>query len=66
MTYMLGRACAAQVATLAGGAKLTIPPDDVCRHTAEQFLAQENDEHYVMVGEAALRLIGHEAGDYRS
>jgi ribulose-5-phosphate 4-epimerase/fuculose-1-phosphate aldolase len=66
MTYMLERACAAQVAALSGGARLVIPPEDVCRHTAEQFRKQENDEHYAMVWGAALRLIEHEAPDYRS
>ena len=66
MTYMLERACAAQVAALAGGAKLLRPPEDVCRHTAEQFRRQENDEHYAMVWDAALRLIEHDRTDWRS
>ena len=66
MTYMLERACAAQVAALAGGAKLLRPPEEVCRHTAEQFRRQENDEHYAMVWDAALRLIEHDRTDWRS
>ncbi len=66
MTYMLERACAAQVAALAGGQTLLTPPEEVCRHTAEQFRRQENDDHYVMVWDAALRLIAHDRTDWRS
>jgi ribulose-5-phosphate 4-epimerase/fuculose-1-phosphate aldolase len=66
MTYMLERACAAQVAALAGGHELLTPPEEVCRHTAEQFRGQENDEHYAMVWDAALRLIENDRPDYRS
>ncbi len=65
MTYMLERACQAQVAALSGGADLIFPPEDVCRHTAEQFRAQENDEHYAMVWDAALQLIDNDTPDYR-
>ena len=46
MIYMLERACAAQVAAMSGGRELVLPPEEVCRHTAEQFRLQENDEHY--------------------
>ncbi len=66
MIYMLERACAAQVAALAGGAELVYPPEDVCHYTAEQFRAQENDEHYAMVWDAALQLIENDRPDYRS
>ena len=66
MIYMLERACAAQVAALAGGQTLLTPPEEVRRHTAEQFRRQENDEHYAMVWEAALRLIAHDPIDWRS
>ncbi len=66
MIYMLERACAAQVAALAGGQILLTPPEEVCRHTAEQFRRQENDDHYAMVWEAALRLIAHDPIDWRS
>jgi len=65
MTYMLERACQAQVAALSGGAELITPPDDVCRHTAEQFRKQENDDHYGMIWNAALQLIENDAPDYR-
>lgn len=66
MTYMLERACAAQVAAQSGGGELIYPPEDVCRHTAEQFRAQEHDEHYAMVWDAALRLIENDRPDYRT
>ncbi|MGH7153970.1 MAG: class II aldolase/adducin family protein [Acetobacteraceae bacterium] len=66
MTYMLERACQAQVAALAGGAELVFPPEEVCRHTAEQFRVQENDEHYAMVWSAALDLIENDTPDYRN
>lgn len=66
MIYMLERACAAQVAALVGGQTLLTPPEEVRRHTAEQFRRQENDEHYAMVWEAALRLIAHDPIDWRS
>jgi ribulose-5-phosphate 4-epimerase/fuculose-1-phosphate aldolase len=66
MTYMLERACQAQVAALSGGAKLLIPPEEVCRHTAEQFRRQENEEHYALVWRAALELIENDRPDYRS
>jgi ribulose-5-phosphate 4-epimerase/fuculose-1-phosphate aldolase len=66
MTYMLERACAAQVAALAGGQTLVYPPEEVCRHTAEQFRMMENDEHYSWMWETALRLIENDRPDYRS
>lgn len=66
MTYMLERACAAQVAALAGGLALVYPPEEVCRHTAEQFRVQENDDHYTWMWDSALRLIENDRPDYRS
>ncbi|HJS84861.1 MAG TPA: class II aldolase/adducin family protein [Acetobacteraceae bacterium] len=66
MIYMLERACQAQVAALSGGAELLIPPEEVCRHTAEQFRRQENDEHYALVWSAALELIEGGRPDFRS
>ena len=35
MTYMLERACAAQIAAQSGGQKLVYPPEEVCRHTSD-------------------------------
>ncbi len=66
MTYMLERACQAQVAALSGGAELLTPPEEVCRHTAAQFRRQENEEHYALVWSAALELIEGGRPDYRS
>ena len=65
MIYMLERACAAQVAALSGGREIILPPPEVCAHTAEQFRKGENDEHYAMVWDAALRLIEDGNSDYR-
>lgn len=66
MIYMLERACAAQVDALSGGREIIVPPHEVCEHTAEQFRKQENDTHYSMVWDAALRLIEDGRPDYRS
>ncbi|MCW8307821.1 class II aldolase/adducin family protein [Acidiphilium sp. PA] len=65
--YFLERACQAQVAALSGGAKLVIPPREVCEHTAAQF-ARDTDNrmaHYEMAWQSALRLIEAD-GDYRT
>ncbi|WP_428483374.1 class II aldolase/adducin family protein [Rhodopila sp.] len=64
--YMLERACAAQVDALSGGRELILPPEAVRVHTAEQFAKHENDTHYSMVWDAALRLIEDGKPDYRS
>jgi ribulose-5-phosphate 4-epimerase/fuculose-1-phosphate aldolase len=66
MTYMLERACAAQVAALAGGQELVYPPEEVCQHTAVQFSSMENDEHYSWMWPTALRLIEKDRPEYRS
>jgi ribulose-5-phosphate 4-epimerase/fuculose-1-phosphate aldolase len=66
MIYMLERACQAQVAALAGGTELVFPPEEVCRHTSEQFHAQENDDHYAMMWGAALQLIERDTPDCHS
>ncbi len=65
MIYMLERACAAQIDALSGGREVILPPEIVCQHTAEQFRKGENDEHYAMVWDAALRLIEDGKPDYR-
>ncbi|MDR3534924.1 MAG: class II aldolase/adducin family protein [Acetobacteraceae bacterium] len=64
--YMLERACAAQVAALSGGQEIVLPPEAVRVHTSEQFRKGENDEHYAMVWDAALRLVEDGKPDYRS
>lgn len=66
MIYMLERACSAQVAALSGGREIILPPHEVCAHTAEQFRKQENDQHYAMVWNAALRLVEGGRPDYRA
>ncbi len=66
MTYMLERACAAQIAAQTGGVALVYPPEEVCRHTSDQFHGMENDEHYTWMWESALRMIENDRPDYRS
>ncbi|EGO95814.1 class II aldolase/adducin family protein [Acidiphilium sp. PM] len=65
--YFLERACQAQIAAMSGGAKLVIPPREVCEHTAAQFNMDEANRmaHYEMAWTSALRLIEGD-GDYRS
>jgi len=65
--YMLERACAAQVAALSCGRELTIPAEEVCQHTSDQFKSFEQDDaHYAMLWDAALRLIEDTGTDYRT
>jgi ribulose-5-phosphate 4-epimerase/fuculose-1-phosphate aldolase len=64
--YFLERACQAQVAALAGGSELILPPEEVRRHTAAQFNQQASLEHYDMLWESALRLIDKDEPDYRA
>ena len=64
--YMLERACAAQVDALSGGREVILPPPEVCAHTSEQFRKSENDDHYAMVWQAALRLIEDGKPNYRT
>ena len=59
------------LAALSGGRELVLAPHAVGVHTAEQFRAQENDEHYAVVWDAVLRdavlrLIELGRPDYRS
>ncbi len=64
--YYLERACQAQVAALAGGTELVLPPEAVRLHTAEQFHREGSLEHYEMMWESCLRLVEHDRPDYRS
>jgi len=65
MTYMLERACAAQVAALSCGREMVQPPAEVCARTAEQFRHQEDDTHYTWMWESALRMIEVGRPDFR-
>ncbi len=65
MTYMLERACAAQVAALSCGREMVLPPAEVCARTAEQFRRQEDDSHYTWMWQSALRMIEGGRPDYR-
>ncbi len=64
--YYLERACQAQVAALAGGAELVLPPEEVRQRTAGQMNREGSLEHYELAWSAALRLIEHDRPDYRS
>jgi len=66
MIYYLERACRAQVAALAGGAELILPPEEVRLKTAAQFNRNPGTEHYDMAWQTALRLIENDTPDYRS
>lgn len=66
MIYMLERACAAQISAQAGGGELILPPEEVCRHTSDQFHGMENDDHYSWMWQSALRLIENDRPDYRA
>ncbi|MCO6417059.1 class II aldolase/adducin family protein [Siccirubricoccus sp. KC 17139] len=64
--YYLERACSAQVAALAGGGELVFPPEEVRRHTAEQFHTPSASSGKEFAWGAALRLIENDKPDYRS
>ena len=64
--YYLERACQAQVAALAGGAELIVPPEAVRQHTAAQFNREGSVEHYELMWDASLRLVDDGKPDYRS
>jgi ribulose-5-phosphate 4-epimerase/fuculose-1-phosphate aldolase len=65
--YYLERACQAQVAAMAGGAELILPPESVRLHTAEQFNrpGEESLAHYDWSWGSALRLVENDRPDYR-
>ena len=63
--YFLERACQAQVAALAGGAKVITPPNDICE-TSEKQANRSFAPHEDLAWEACLRLIENDAVDYRS
>jgi ribulose-5-phosphate 4-epimerase/fuculose-1-phosphate aldolase len=66
--YYLERACQAQIAALAGGAKLIYPPEEVCRKTAAQYEMTEphRTAHLNMVWATAQRQIAAAGTDWRS
>ncbi len=64
--YFLERACQAQVAALAGGCELVLPPEEVRRYTAEQFNQVGSLQHAELLWASCLRLIEDGRPDYRS
>ena len=65
-TYMLERACAAQIAAQAGGAKLRYPAQEVIDRTAAYFNKPKEPSAYDMFWDASLRLIENDKPDYRT
>ena len=63
--YFLERACQAQVAALAGGGELVLPPEAVRVHTAAQFNQEGALDHAAMLWQSVLRLVDGEGADYR-
>jgi ribulose-5-phosphate 4-epimerase/fuculose-1-phosphate aldolase len=63
--YFLERACQAQIAALAGGATLRLPPAAVCELTASQFDRDDAEGIAELAWQAALRLIDNTGSDYR-
>jgi ribulose-5-phosphate 4-epimerase/fuculose-1-phosphate aldolase len=58
LIYFLERACQAQVAALAGGAKLVFPPESVREKTARQTGPHDpHRKHILMAWDASLRLL---------
>ena len=64
--YYLERACQAQVAALAGGAELLLPPEEVRQRTAAQFSRPTALEQAQFAWESSLPLIENDRPDYRS
>ncbi|OWY30269.1 class II aldolase/adducin family protein [Herbaspirillum robiniae] len=63
--YFLERACQAQVAALAGGQELNLPPEAVRLRTAGQFGNDNASGIIDLAWQAALRLIETEGATYR-
>ncbi|GBR07296.1 class II aldolase/adducin family protein [Acetobacter oeni] len=64
--YMLERACQIQVQALSGGCELSIPSEDVCRRTTQQFM-RDDSEHIISIAwDAALSLIEDQKASYTS
>jgi ribulose-5-phosphate 4-epimerase/fuculose-1-phosphate aldolase len=68
LIYYLERACQAQVAALAGGADLVLPPEEVRRKTAAQFNGdpEKSLAHSEWAWASALQLIENSKPDWRA
>ncbi|WP_160121269.1 class II aldolase/adducin family protein [Rhodovarius lipocyclicus] len=64
--YYLERACQAQVAALAGGAELILPPEEVRLKTAAQFNGPRTLESSQFAWDSSLALIEGQGTDWRS
>lgn len=64
--YYLEQACRIQLAAMSTGAKLSLPPDDVCRHAAGQFGKPGTPGKGMRPWTALRRRLDREAPDYRT
>jgi len=64
--YYLERACQAQVAALAGGAELVLPPEEVRLKATNQFNGPHTLSHAQFAWDSALPLIEGQGKDWRS
>ena len=64
--YFLERACQAQIQAMSAGVALSIPSEEVCRHTAAQFDRDGIDGIIDMAWKAALSLIDDQRADWCS
>lgn len=62
--YFLERACQAQIQAMSAGVALSIPSEDVCRHTAAQFARDGIDGIIDLAWQAALSLIEEQRDDW--
>jgi len=63
LAHHLERACQAQIMAQSGGSKLTIPPEDVARHT-QQRIAQMPPESIAFFWDSCLAMIADEKPAY--
>ncbi|MFE2182537.1 hypothetical protein [Streptomyces sp. NPDC059455] len=70
--YYLDKACEIQTTAMAGGAKLSTPPPDICELTARQLSGEDHgsdfrdDQAYPLARSALLRLVERIAPDHRN
>jgi hypothetical protein len=62
--YQLELACRAQVDAMAGGAELTLPPEDVIRKAAHLYQPGTRRPYGELEWPAMLRLLDSEPGRY--
>ncbi|MFL9904495.1 class II aldolase/adducin family protein [Paraburkholderia fungorum] len=66
LIYFLEQACRIQISAMSGNARLRVPTPAVCEKTAKQFDSPGECDVIELAWQAALRLIGDQATEYRS